>query len=195
MRQNINNNSGFSLIEILVVTSILVILSVLMIFNFRAAATNASSRHQVAASIVADIRGLQAKALAGISSTGIIVCGYGIHFSNPLAYLIFVRQTDASGVCSSDARTLGADPNDQILESKTIGNPNFAIQTSAGFANSDIYFQPPDPTTYINDQKIVAGANEPSEDILIVRSNDPSDTASSKITVYASGKIDIIDMP
>jgi len=186
------SSEGFSLVEILVVTTIIVILSTLMVFNFRSSSTNTTSRHQVASVIVADIRELQARALAGISATGTIVCGYGIHFVNSQSYLTFTRQPDPVLCSKTDDRKFGAG-NDQVLDTKIVGNPNFAIQTTSGWDNSDIYFEPPDPTTYINNEKTVAGNIEPSETILIVRSNDPSDLSSSTITVYASGKIDITD--
>lgn len=176
--------SGFSLVEIIVVTALMSILSTLFIFNFRSANTTKTGHDQVVGVIVSDTRRMQSLALSGRQYNSENVCGYGIHYVDAVTYILYVvRDVNADGFCSDQSR-LYSGGSATILETHILANPSVQFQT--GF--QDIYFELPFAKTYINN------VNSPPTSTQIILQNKGSDCTSgfcSTVTVTTAGAINL----
>lgn len=179
---------GFSIIEVLVVCAIMATFSVVLILNFKSSPKNRVARSQVADVIISDFRNAQALALAGSRFGGNTVCGFGVHYVNPTSYLIY------AGVLNGGAtRCIDTDHNyqagiDLIVENKKIINVNMEMRSPF----SDVFFEPPDPKTYIND-KSALNTNPTTIQIQLVGQNNCSGQTCTDITINISGSIDVIN--
>jgi len=185
-RQNTNRfrqrENGFTLIELAIVFGVVSLLSVLFIYNFREAATSATARNQIASIIVSDIRRAQSMALAGSNREGQIVCGFGIHYINSYSYILYSKMP-SGGSCALATRNYSSgDP----FETRIIDNTNFRI----GSIFADIFFEPPDPKTYINNSAVLLP--ETTTTINVVLKNQPCTGATCTIvTVSTRGSVDV----
>ncbi len=179
-------NEGFSLVEILIVAAIIATLSVVLILNFRSSPKGKTGRDQAVAVIVSDFRGAQSKALAASLYQGVTVCGYGIHYVDSTTYLIY------AGVLDNGALTCQASNHnyqagiDSIVETKKVINSNMVMAASF----NDVFFEPPDPKTYINNNSALNVAPV----AITIRLNGQANCVSGPCTVinvYTSGRIDI----
>ncbi|HTP56805.1 MAG TPA: type II secretion system protein [Candidatus Paceibacterota bacterium] len=132
---------GFTLIEVLVVAAITVMLTGFLIASF---SRSRLDMNQVAAMMTDAIREAQADALSGSLVRGTFRCGYGVHFDAG-GYTIFAGP-DASqpGVDCSAGRTY-AGQGISAVSSALLPDPTLEIIQPV----PDIFFEPPDPTTYI----------------------------------------------
>lgn len=169
-------NSGFTLIEVLVVASITVLITSFLIGNFSQARLGLDRAMNV---MVADIRDTQSKAVTSAKFNGSLRCGYGIHYLSATSYRVFTSAA-ASGACATDDRKYNS-PGDPTVR-------DVAIDTSVNFqaAFTDIFFEPPDPITYIN------GVTNGVSTIVIQRIGATGGDIRDfrVICVYASGRID-----
>jgi len=179
-------NNGFSLIELLVVMSIIATFSVALILNFRVSSTNTSARQQAASVIVSDIRRAQTMALAGSRFGGNTICGYGIHYINSSSYLIYAGADEGLPMCSNTNHNYQAGV-DFLVETKIIQNINMEIRSS--FA--DIFFEPPDPRVYLNNNSSLA---IPPVTITIQVKGQASCAVGTctDIKIYTSGRLDVL---
>ena len=138
---------GFTLIEVLVVAAITVMLTGFLIANV---SRSRLDMNQVAGMMTDAIREAQSDALSGSLVRGTYRCGYGVHFSAG-GYLIFAGP-DASqpGVDCSAGRTYPGQGT-SVVSSVILPNSTLEIVQPV----PDIFFEPPDPTTYIG------GSNAP----------------------------------
>ncbi len=179
-------NRGFSLIEMLVVTALISTFSVVLILNFRASSTNQAARTQTASVFLSEIRNAQSSALSGSRYQGSLVCGYGIHYVDATSYYIYAKPvpTLPSGPCSS-VSTRNYQSGDPIIKTNALINVNMEIRSSF----YDIFFEPPDPKTYINNDSALSGS--PAIITIQLKGQVSCDSSScTQITVYPSGKID-----
>ncbi len=207
-----NSNSyarGFTLIEMLVVMSLMMVMTTSFYLNFRQASVGRSALNQAAAQVISDIRRTQSLALAGSQyPTGTVVCGFGLHYVNATSYQVYVvPDRDNNGSCANEIATtvnhLASDPATTVVETRTFPNTNISI--TAAF--SDIFFVPPDPKTYINNDATlvapivgdcstlaehcanitvqIAGQSLPS-------SPDCTTQLCSRIKLYTSGQLNIV---
>ena len=206
-----DSSRGFTLIEILIVSSLTIFLTLNLLSNFIRSRLNIS---EVARIVVSDIRTAQANALSSKQYkdpiTGLVTyrCGYGLHkldssesaAQNPpvpanSSYFIFVGRDAQSSGCpaannayqsSQDMAvvfTRVLDSRLELLSPTTGNNPRF----------DDIYFKVPDGKIFINNLHDL-GPNPPRKNKvqIIVRKigvNCPSSDCVY-ICVYASGKIE-----
>lgn len=133
------NQRGFTLIEVLVVASITVIISGLLIVNFSRSRVDLN---QVVIMVTDAIREAQASALSGSLIQGTYRCGYGIHFDEN-GYTIYAGPDSSAVDCAEEDRDLG--PGDSVVRTALL--PNTALEIVIPVP--DIFFEPPDPTTYI----------------------------------------------
>ncbi len=178
-----HNDDGFSLLELLVVISVITSLSSVLVLNFRASATNRTARNQVASVIISDVRRAQSLALAGSAYHGNITCGYGVHYLNNSSYVLFaVTDSNADDLCAGEFNGYGA--GSVIIETRTLTNPSIVFQSPF----SDIYFSLPFAQGYIG----TIPSPAPSADITL-KAVDEADCVSSACTVvnvYSTGQID-----
>lgn len=186
---------GFSLLEMLMVISIVGVFSSLFIINFRSSSTNTTARHQVSSIIVSNIRNIQSMALSGTQFNGQIVCGYGIHYLSQTNYLIYTRQPDGAGNCTGNVNYSNNSPTLNVNQ-YTIGNSSMIIRWSPNNSNpnvskDDIFFQPPDPKVFIDNKDLSNNSSYVATiDVVLNGQNCPS-TNCTTITIYKSGKIDV----
>lgn len=132
--------SGFTLMELLVVFSIMAILTALFLVNFRASGDQ-SKIGLIAHNMASDIRSSQSKTLGAVKYEGSVPeGGWGIHIEEGKSqYTVFA---DIDGDAAYDA------PGETSAVKKFDDTVTVLSIDQAGTV--DIVFEPPDPTTYIN---------------------------------------------
>lgn len=140
-------NKGFTLIEVLVAIFIIGVLSVVILLNYRTGQAGALLT-RAAASLETDLRKAQNLAIGSTDLNGTIPCGFGIHYIDQRNYSIYAGGLGGLATCQS------ADHNfqsgiDLVYQDTKIIEP--AVVFKSVF--SDIFFEPPDPATYINNSK------------------------------------------
>lgn len=173
------NGAGFTVIELLISISIIVILSAIVFINYKEGQKRLTLE-RAAYKLAQDIRGVQAK--AGEELTDCIGVtgyqyGYGIYFttSQKYEYILFAD-------CDGDNIYDGG--NEELSKIKLEKEKGIEIQSFFPVASRlDIVFVPPDPTVYINNNDPSLIAN------IILKIIDIS--SSKTITVNKAGLIDI----
>lgn len=195
------SDGGFTMIEILIVAAIIGVLSMMLVLNFRSSGSNITARNQTIAAIVSDIRRAQTMAINSSTVAGSIACGYGIHYvpsTDNNNYLIYAKPRPIGGCFGLTTRNYES-AKDILIQNIFLANSNFEIKTNAcpvgsdlSFAgnNNDIFFEPPDPKTYL--------ANNPpiyNKSILVtVGLKSGANNCSgdySTITVKSAGAVDV----
>lgn len=181
--------AGFTLVEMMVVIAISSLLAVTIVINFRSAATNTSARQQAAAALVADLRSAQSRALSGTQFQGSAVCGFGLHYLSSDSYLIYVRPTESSGQCSGNNRNYQA-ATDLIFQTKDLIGSGLQMiwEPDQGNQHDDIFFEPPDPRTYINNQTTPGLTTKIS---IVPLGQNCSGNNCTIITIFTSGRMDV----
>ena len=135
----INKKNGFTLAEILTVVFVFLIITTLVLANFRKG--EQTSQFLLATEqLASDIRKMQTQALTGIIEEEIVASGgFGLYFDTAEAdyYLLFRDDGDQD-----------YDGEDTILE--TVFLPNGITLGSLTEDPLAVIFQPPKPTVYIN---------------------------------------------
>ncbi len=142
---------GFTLIEVLVVLGITALIAGFLMVNFsrtRVDLNQASLLMQDA------IRSVQSMALSGAlyGTPGTYRCGYGIQFTTT-GYAIYAGPSSSTVDCAAQSRTFTAG-TDEIVRQAVLPDPSLEIVQPA----PDIFFEPPNPTTYVNGSS-AAGAS------------------------------------
>lgn len=175
------NRTGFTLIEMLVVASIVAFLSVALISEFSRSRVDLDQSVNLAE---ATVRSAQAEAVASLHYNGYNPCGYGIHWDSTSKQLEVYVGPDASIInCASINKNFQAG-QDSVVSYLKISDQKVEIKS----VSADIFFVPPDPKTYINDNDSLVGS--PATITLgVVGTNCPTDCKT--IYVYPSGKIEV----
>lgn len=182
--------AGFSVAEMLVVAMVIGVLSVSMVVTFRDSSTNANARHLVSSVLIADIRRAQSLALSGSQFQAQTVCGYGIHYENATSYIIFagIRVGGGSRCATHPKKWRGSD---LTVETRVIGNDKFNVIAPGGGAFRDIFFEPPDPKTYLDGSYSLTAAPLSTGINVVVKGQSCVPTNCTTVTVYTSGRIDV----
>lgn len=135
---------GFTLIELMVVVSIMTLLSVSVLANYREGQKKYALA-QAAQKLTSDLRKAQNMAISG---TGIYgqYCGYGITIDASSAPYSYNLYADFSADCSLSDNRYSA--GDTIVSTMTL--PQGIKIDSTTPSPVDIFFKPPEPTTFIN---------------------------------------------
>ena len=150
---NFSKNLGFTLIELLVVASIAGIITTFMLISFQRTRVNLSESTSI---IISNIRSAQSKSNASTkyndgSGTGLVIrCGYGVHYENNTSFSIYTGPNATINNCSAQNRNF--DGNDFKITLITL--PDSRVEFKNSF--NDIFFEPPSPTTYINNSSSAA---------------------------------------
>ena len=135
------HNSGFTLIEALIVIFIISLLVALILLNYQ----TIRQKHmlsQVNQKLISDIRKVQNMAINGVEvpgycSEGLTCSGYGVYITSGSSYIFFA---DING--------------DQTYNSgegfETVDLSSLISIDSTSPSNLNIFFESPDPVTYIN---------------------------------------------
>jgi prepilin-type N-terminal cleavage/methylation domain-containing protein len=136
--------SGFSLIELLVVVSILGVLTSLLILYSRDSEKQLTLIREQS-KLVSTI--LRAKSLAVQTFTGEgLICGYGVHFFENAGYTLF-KDAKVGNECLTNDKVLTLPDTNEWEE--TVDLSSLGVQISSG-QTSDIFFIPPDPQVALN---------------------------------------------
>ncbi|MFH1769449.1 MAG: prepilin-type N-terminal cleavage/methylation domain-containing protein [Parcubacteria group bacterium] len=174
-------NSGFSMMELIIVMAIIAIISTLMIVNFRGASRTKTAQKQIASIVLSDIRKMQSFALAGSQYDGNSVCGYGIHYEDQQTYVLYAGRPDGND-CSFADRNYESGW-DYIVDTEKLKNNNIEFEDSF----FDIFFESPHPITYIDGDIVISPA------IMTFRTKDTVcgvDQCTS-IVITLAGKLDL----
>lgn len=155
---------GFTLIELMVVMSILVILSSVMVVGY----WKSQKRYDVLRStqqVISSLRRAQNMALSGQGYGTVAPSGYGFYSSSSDQYCLFYNTTSEKAYKAGES---------VLMETATL--PAGTTLTPSGVS---VFFTPPEPITYIN------GVNSGSQ--VFVLQNDDS---SRQVTIYSSGLVD-----
>ena len=186
----LKSGAGFTLVEVLVVTAIIATLSVALFFNFGTTARNRTARSQVASVIVSDIRRAQSMALSGARFGGNIFCGYGIHYVDNITYILYAGSNEGLPQCQSANHNYQSGI-DTVVETKKLVNQNMEFRSSF----SDIFFESPDPKTYINNNASLAPPI-PTATITIQRVGQAACSipqTCAQIDISTSGQLNLSD--
>ncbi|MFH2136366.1 MAG: GspH/FimT family pseudopilin [Patescibacteria group bacterium] len=172
----LRSKGGFTIIELLVSLGIFIIVTTMVVTNFRGGSR--SDELKIAAETVAsNLRRAQNMALAGEQFEGITPAGgYGIYFNlgNPDKYIIFA---DKNG-------NLAYDAGEVLPDGLITLPPNMVIVGVLPAASSAVVFKPPKPTVYINGGTV--------NDIIAVTVKHNLSGKSKKIVLNRiSGRIDV----
>ncbi|HZZ99216.1 MAG TPA: prepilin-type N-terminal cleavage/methylation domain-containing protein [Candidatus Paceibacterota bacterium] len=173
------SQSGFTLVEMMVVVAIMGILGVALITNF------SRSRVDLTISVnelKSSIRQAQNEAISSKKFGGYNPCGYGIHYVDSTHYAIYVGPDSADNDCSSIDHNYSSS-EDSLLETKSFTNPS--VQFVGTF--KDVFFVPPDPKTYLNDD---ADLSQAPVTMTIGTASSCSAGSCSSVYVYPSGNVD-----
>ena len=169
-----NNFNGFTLIETLVTVAIVSILSIVMLANYQGSQKQQSVQ-RAAHQLAGDIRLAQNMAMASTEQEGVIPDGYGIYInrgSHSDSYILFADKNGnqiRNGMGDEDVETIN------LPSGVEINSPNGV---------NNIFFEPPDPITYINRD---SSAGKQTIITLIF----PGTSYTKTITVKTSGQIEI----
>lgn len=133
---------GFTIIELLVSIGIFIVITTMVVANFRAGSR--SDELKVAADALgADLGRAQNMALAGQEVNGVTPTGgYGVYFTTnePSRYIIFVDSNDNQKY----------DVGEDLAGGKILLPKNVTITSVQPLASSSAVFKPPKPMVYIN---------------------------------------------
>ena len=176
-----SSSEGFTLIEVLVVGAIIAFLSTTLILNFSRTKINIE---QGANLVMATIREAQSKTVSSTVYNGYNPCGYGIHYISSTQFIIYVgpNAATASPNCTTMDKRYNS-TRDSILLTQTFTDLRTEIKSSF----NDIFFLPPDPKTYLNNNASLSGSPINIQ-IGIIGTACPQDCRT--ISVYPSGKIE-----
>jgi len=133
-----DKQKGFTLIELIIVMVIIVILSTLVLANYR----DGQKRYalvQSAQQLASDLRRAQNMAMNGIGITATRQ-GYGIYTQKDRTYYLIYSNSNASQ---------SYQPSDELIETVNLANNVKITDVSISNNKADIYFESPDPITYI----------------------------------------------
>lgn len=174
-------SKGFTLVEVLVVAAITGVITTFMLVNFQRSRLDLTL---AANELVGSLRSAQTRALASArhdTGTGLkIRCGYGIRYINTTSYAMYAGPDAASIDCSTLNKNF--DGADSII--KTYVFTDVKVEFKSPF--NDIFFEPPDPKTYLNNDSTLG---LPPQAITLGKIGGTCPNDCKTINVYTSGKI------
>lgn len=165
--------------EMAVVAAIIGFLSTVLITSFSRSRIDVDQSANLVMSVFRDA---QIKAVASSVYGGYNPCGYGVHYVNSTQFAIYVGPNASTVNCST------IDKNYQPGEDTLLPPQTFTenrVQFTSPF--TDVYFQPPDPKTFIDNN---ASLNQAPLSIVISPVGTVCPTNCRTIYVYPSGKIE-----
>ena len=176
-QNHIKRQFGFTLIELLVVIFITSLLATLTLVHYR----NGQKRYileHAAQQIVSDIRKSQNMAMSGVDIGG-QYCGYGIFVDQNNGFYIVYGDTAPANCGVTNNKY---DVSDDIIETINLPQEIIFEDVTPLPPKLDIFFKPPNPTTYINGKDSIGSSGG-----IVLGIEDTSLTKT--ITVTTSGLI------
>lgn len=173
-------SGGFTLVEMAIVAGIIGFLSTALIINFSRTRIDVD---QSANLIMAIVREAQTRAVSSTIYAGYNPCGYGIHYISPTQLAIYIGQDASTVDCPNIANKNYLAGRDVLLGAQSFSDPK--IQFTGAF--NDIFFLPPDPKTYLNNN---SSLNQSPISIQVGPIGGTCPANCRTISIYPSGKIE-----
>lgn len=172
MKEILKTQKGFTILELMIVTAIIGLLAAGVLLGFRSS-TNNYTLGQAAQQLVSDLRRVQNMALNGVAVFG--YNDFGIYIQdNATSYIIYA---DVNG-----NRTY--QPSDLEIETVSFPQGGLIDSTTPISSRIDVFFESPDPTTYINNNSSIGVSGT-----VTVGAKGYSETKT--ITITTAGLIEI----
>lgn len=148
MKKAGNIQQGFTMIELIVVMVLITVMVTIFLANFRGV-NKTKSLDLAAEKLVSDLKEIQGNALNAKEYSGAIPCGWGIHYIDDDTYIYYAGGNEG-GTCEMVADRDFDGSDDILVQSVDLQNSG-EIEFSGAF--SDIFFESPNPDTYIGNDK------------------------------------------
>lgn len=145
-RKDNQSSQGFTLVELLVVMMIMALLASLALVSHRTGQKKYALA-QAGQRLISDLRKAQNMAMSGVDIE-LGYCGYGLQIdynARPTSYYFYADKADN---CQTSNNKY--DGSDDIIETVDLPNQVQFQSATTTPAILDIFFKPPSPTTYIN---------------------------------------------
>lgn len=182
-------NKGFTLLEVLIVTSITGFITTLLLINFSRTRINFNEEANI---FISKVRIAQTRATSSTSFNGSVRCGYGVRYINNQSYAIYVGESARALDCAIQIKDYNPDPDGDPDSDADVETVNFA-DTRVEFKTvfGAIYFEPPDPKTFIIDSDdMVHGEPNYGLGITVGKVGGTCPQDCKTINVFTSGKIE-----
>ncbi len=143
-RKGYRSKQGFTLIELIVVISIMAIMASLVVASHRTGQKQ-YALSQAGQKLVSHLREAQNMAMSGVDIKG-QYCGYGIQINRTARPTSYYFYADKAANCQTSNNKY--DSGDDIIE--TVNLPDLVQFQTTSPSPLDIFFKPPEPTAYIN---------------------------------------------
>lgn len=196
MKVKVNNflrgrQKGFTLVEIVLVTAIIGLFSVLLLIKFRSAESNQVMLAREAQMIISDIRRAQTLAIAGYQVSGQTVCGFGIARPNEnpknTRYWFYAGKASAGSDCESAEQRYKDSGSEIDILMQNINIRNSKIQI--GNSYPDIFFEVPGSKVYFNNSE---ADYDDSQDLRLEIIGLSCPANCKTIRIWGTGKIDLL---
>lgn len=149
--------------------------------------------------LVADFRAAQHRSVSNTIYNGVYRCGFGVRHVDTTEYRTYAGANATTANCATQNRNYSAAEGDVDIETKKLyGSPDIAFFTYGFFPVpfDNIFFEPPDPKTYIGNS---ATLTDPPEHIILAAEGTdctPGGQQGNKskmcrsICIYTTGRID-----
>lgn len=148
MKKSFCRQAGFTITELLVVMFIISLIATLSLVNYRSGQRKYVLT-QTVQRLVSDIRKTQNMALSGFGLAGTYY-GYGVYVDENDSYYIIFGDINGNAVY---------EPSDDIIETISLPNDINIKSVSPSPDKLHVFFEPPQPTTYLNGNN-AAGISE-----------------------------------
>lgn len=173
-----NKNSGFTILEVLVVLGIVSLFTGMTIFSV-VSERQSSSLFRSAQNLSLNLRRAQSYALSSknFKNSG-VPCGWGVHFNgqNSLSYIIFADSVPVGSDCQNQDNKRNGDGSEDLETVKFESGIKISSLTDD---LSDVVFSPPTPTV------VFYSSGRPEINIVLVN----RDAATRTVTVNTTGFI------
>ncbi len=166
--------------EIVVVAAIIGLMSTIMISNFSRTRVRLEESTGL---LTSQIRLAQTEAVSSSKYNNYNPCGYGIHYIDANHFAIYIGPNASTVDCQTINRNYSSN-EDSLRSSVTFQDQR--IEFASSF--NDIFFEPPDPKTYLNNN---SSLNQAPQSITIKLNTSTCPTNCKTIYIYPSGKIDV----
>lgn len=159
-----SDERGFTLVEMLTVLTIIMVSTIFMMRSFSRARVDLDQARSI---VTEAIRDAQSRAFTSAQLNGSHRCGYGIHFEQT-RYVLYAGPV-ADETCAAQDPSYDSEDDEDVRVVTFPGNTFELVGVPF-----DVFFVPPDPTTYVC---LSGNCTTPVQNTLVIRRVGASCTA------------------